>query len=219
MFWGDKMRRLNIAGQRFGKLIAIKPTRTNKGLEWICNCDCGGTRTAYSKNLKAGEIKSCGCLLASLRHGMIDTKTYSSWRAMKNRCLNTRSIDYKDYGGRGIGLCDRWMVFTTFYEDMGDRPKGTSIERVDNNKGYSPDNCKWATPIEQSRNSRLRKRNISGFSGVSRSNNKKRWVATIRTVGKHIFLGTFDTIPEAAEARRWGEIKYWGRVYSTQAGW
>lgn len=131
---------------------------------------------------------------------------YFLYTNIKTRCYNKNSAAYKDYGGRGITVCDSWLGidgFDNFVTDMGERPKGYSIERIDNDKGYSPQNCKWATHFEQSINQRVRKNNHSGYTGVLRTNNT--WTAYIRR--KHIrrYLGSFKTLTEAVEARKHAE--------------
>jgi hypothetical protein len=100
--------------------------------------------------------------------GVPYTPESRSWQAMKNRCLNPRGGDYKDYGGRGISVCDRWLSFESFYEDMGPRPIGTSIERIDNSGNYEPGNCKWATPAEQHANKRGVKLSASKAADIRR---------------------------------------------------
>jgi len=143
-------------------------------------------------------------------HGMRWTKEYSIWLSMKDRCLNSNSRDYNNYGGRGITICNEWSNnFTAFYSDMGLKPKGMSIDRVDNNKGYSKENCRWANVITQNRNQRIRKDNKSGCRGVSYCNSWKVWKASINVNKKRINLGSFKDKEEAVKAREEAELKYW----------
>lgn len=119
---------------------------------WNCVCDCGKLTTVRGSSLRSGYIKSCGC--SRTTHGMTGTPTYTSWDHMKRRCYNQNDPNYSDYGGRGIKVCDSWLKFESFYKDMGNIPEGLTIGRTDNNKSYCPDNCKWVTRKEQSRNTR-----------------------------------------------------------------
>jgi hypothetical protein len=133
---------------------------------WLCQCECGNTVVVNGNALRRGNTRSCGCLQkdeASLRrrtHGMKGTPTYRSWVAMKNRCTNPRQDNYGRYGARGIAVCDRWLGeggFDAFLYDMGERPEGTTLDRIDPDGNYEPANCRWATAEEQERNKRPRR--------------------------------------------------------------
>lgn len=159
------MRPLELAGQRFGRLVAIRratiKTSDGKWL-WECACDCGNSALTSGKRLKEGMTKSCGCLRAEAldqtTHGMYRSGTHNSWRAMFDRCENQKNAAYPDYGGRGISICDRWRRFSNFLADMGPKPSSKhSIDRVNNDGCYEPDNCRWATHREQASNRRAKK--------------------------------------------------------------
>lgn len=146
-----------ISGKRHGLLVAIKPARRKKwGLYWLCKCDCGKTSEVLAGNFN--KTKSCGCQNHKIKHGFSRRGqpggVHAVWAAMLQRCGNKNNKHFKDYGGRGITVCSRWFSFENFLKDMGDRSSKTTLERKDNQKGYSPDNCKWATRAEQSRNKR-----------------------------------------------------------------
>jgi hypothetical protein len=143
---GDIAQFDQLAGQRFGKLVAV---RRDSG-RWLCECDCGQTRLVTSTKLTTRVATSCGCL----RHGRYGTPIYRTWQAMLSRCRNSNLPYYKNYGGRGIKVCERWSEFKNFAEDMGERPPGMSIDRVDTNGDYCPENCRWADVATQNANKR-----------------------------------------------------------------
>ena len=212
--------KLNLIKRRFGRLVVVEENgRTKTGqVCWRCLCDCGNEWTGGMDSLRSGNTKSCGCLgdESRTKHGMHESPEYSTWEGMVQRCLNKKARNYKWYGGREIVVCDRWRDFKNFFKDMGAKPgKGFSVERRDNNKGYCAENCCWANTTTQSRNKRMPISNSSGYRGVHL--NKKpggKYRAVISVKSKYIHLGHFDTITEAAEARRLGEIKYWGKAYA-----
>jgi hypothetical protein len=161
--WPINMRlRKDIEGHRYGKLTVVEVFR-DKGRQWCsCVCDCGNRTVNRVGFITSGHTTSCGCyrvmVMATVNktHGRSRTRTYSCWRAMRRRCTEPGHHAYKDYGGRGISVCDRWLnSFDKFFEDMGEPPsKQHSIERIDVNGNYEPINCKWATPKEQGMNKR-----------------------------------------------------------------
>jgi len=133
------------------------------------------------------------------------TRTYRSWSQMKERCLNVNSNKFPHYGGRGITICERWMKFSNFHADMGERPEGMSIDRIDNDGNYEPENCKWSTSSQQNRNRRINTRNKTGISGVCWVNRDRKWQAFIWFNGKQKHLYTGDDLFEACCRRRHAE--------------
>lgn len=164
----------DLTGHRFGRLTVTVDSgkRAKKGtIKWSCSCDCGGQTLSRTDALKSGKTQSCGCIqkekatktcLARTVHGNCRRKArtveYRSWEAARQRCDNPLNSDFPDYGGRGIKFCERWKGtngFSNFLKDMGTKPTSKhSIDRIENNGNYEPDNCHWATATEQQNNTR-----------------------------------------------------------------
>jgi hypothetical protein len=164
------MRRLDLTNHRFGKLTARWPAgRSCTRILWLCSCDCGKLSVVFALNLTRNHSSSCGCegsrttLKDRLtKHGMTGTPTYKTWLCMIYRCTKPAHEHYKYYGGRGVSVCDRWRTFSNFYADMGKRPIGMTLDRINNEGNYEPSNCRWATKKEQMANSRPKQRKYIG---------------------------------------------------------
>lgn len=164
-FFVARGRRIkDLTGLRCGRLIATRPTtkRCGGAVVWECLCDCGNIKYALAGNLTKGSPKSCGCLAPpppprNVKHGMVGHPLYKIWEGMMARCNSESNKDFPLYGGRGIEVCGSWHDPRNFVADMSPRPPGTSLDRIDNTKGYSPDNCRWASPLEQACNKRNNK--------------------------------------------------------------
>lgn len=157
--------RLDLAGMVFGRWTVVGFSHKNERGEiyWSCTCSCGASKEVRGSELRAGTSQSCGCYHKEQvsSHRMTGLPTFKSWESMKQRCTNPNAPGYPNWGGRGITVCDSWLhSFDTFLADMGPRPKGTTLGRLDNDKGYSPENCAWVTPREQQRNRRNTRRYV-----------------------------------------------------------
>jgi hypothetical protein len=144
----------SLTGQSFGDLTVVGECRDLRGrLKWKCRCRCGGSSEVYGNNLRSGGTTSCGCHRAVHPPGLSKTRVFTIWSGMMARCSN---IDDPNYGGRGIAVCKRWQTFASFYRwaMRSGYQEHLTIERVNNDQGYRPGNCRWATPHEQARNTR-----------------------------------------------------------------
>ena len=155
--------KIDMHGLRFGRLVVTSCAgrQHNRKYKWNAVCDCGTQVCTDGADLRSGTTQSCGCLQRekarksgdrTRTHGMSSTSTYSIWDSMLPRCNNAPRKDFFRYGGKGVTVCDRWNSFENFLADMGHRPDGCSIDRINNNLGYSPENCRWATVKQQNRN-------------------------------------------------------------------
>lgn len=218
------MRRADLTGQRFGRLVAIRWVPREKGhthTRWEFRCDCGALHVAPADAVKAGRTVSCGCQKSELlaqrgrqnaKHGHArgsgETREYNSWGSMIERCTNSKHTHWKQYGGRGIKVCDRWRhSFESFLSDMGPRPAGTTLDRINNDGNYEPGNCRWATREQQRANQRIARGEANGSAKLKASDVKEirrlretgmTWAAIANRVGVNV-----------TTARRAGTGKTW----------
>ena len=171
-------RVVNLVGRRFGRLVVqYKSDRITQGRgrnHWVCVCDCGNTTTCSTSHLKSGDSRSCGCLnIDSIRerstiHGHARpgkvSKTFIAWQNMMGRCYDKKDAKYYRYGERGIFVCDSWHQFKPFLIDMGEKPDGLSLDRINNDGNYEPENCRWTTQKVQQNNRSNNKRRLDNAS-------------------------------------------------------
>ncbi len=164
----------DLTGRRFGRLsvLQLSDFRKGKHLYWHCKCSCGNTKDIASTSLLGNFTRSCGCLVfenrCNLQHGLTKSTEWRIWQDMKRRCYSPYREDYRLYGGRGIKVCDRWRSsFPAFLEDMGKRPIGLTLGRIDNDGDYEPNNCRWETALEQANNTRANR--YITFRGITKT--------------------------------------------------
>ena len=219
-------KKIDLTGKVYGRLVVVEEAgRNSKGkILWKCKCNCGNETIVIGENLKSGATQSCGCyrkeieVVASVTHGLSHSngkinRLYSIWIDMKKRCNNTKNKEYKNYGGRGIKVCQEWaseyMAFHEWAINNG-YSKELTLDRIDVNKDYGPENCKWSTWLEQGRNKRLSPKNTTGVSGVTWKKDRNLYTVRIGVGGKRVFVGEYKTLDDAVKARREAELKYWG---------
>lgn len=220
-------RATDLTGIRFGKLIALSPTRernSNNSVIWNCECDCGNSLSIGANRLMHEGKEDCGCTfvpstsdpskLVSPRmskHGMYNTPTYRSWSKL---CSRTRNKEYEEWHG-DVTVCERWDTFKggsfeNFFADMGERPEGTTINRINGAKIYSKETCEWATLSVQSFDQKRNKHNTSGRTGVRFRADRDVWIAQICKDKEIIQLYYGPSFYEACKAREEAELKYYG---------
>lgn len=223
---GNKYPKIE-AGNRFGRLTVVEPDapyispKGKRATKWVCKCDCGNICSVVSTKLRNGHTSSCGCFKYDmiLHHGHNKpgkrTAVYRVYDNMKGRCYNSNATGYENYGGRGITVCDRWLEpspqgFLNFLEDMGDKPEGMLLDRIDPNKEYSKENCRWINRSLSNFNRRRLDKNVSGRTGISWLESCSRWIARITKDSEEIILGYFCSFEDAIKAREEAEILYYG---------
>lgn len=191
----------------YGRLTILSFEKIIQGRAyWKCVCKCGNIKVASANSLRTGGIKSCGCLslesslynikkATTLIHGACSnnkfTRTYTTWKTMKQRCLNPKNTSFYRYGGRGIKICKRWLDFTNFILDMSERPLNKTLDRINTNGNYNKKNCQWATPKEQCRNTRKN--------------------TIVKIFGEKLCL--------AAAVEKYGKVSYKKVIYRLKIGW
>lgn len=205
----------NLVGMKYARLTVLEragSTAQGKAL-WRCVCDCGKKTLANTGSLNSGGTRSCGCYFLDrvTKHGGSAKGSYNSWRAMIRRCNNPKDKDYKNYGARGISVCKEWHDYKTFAKDMGEPVNNQTLDRIDVNGNYEPLNCKWSTPLQQSRNTRLSKKTKTGVKGVTpvKCKSSVKWIAHISFNRRKFYSKVYEKLEDAAAARKALEEQHW----------
>ena len=206
-------KKTDLTGKEFGRwkvLYRSEERAKDNRKKYICECSCGTVKEVDGRNLSNGTSISCGCYSIEkvverfTTHGLTGTTTYRTWAIMKDRCTNPKSGEYENYGARGIGYDPKWELFEGFLEDMGERPDGLSLDRIDVNGNYCKENCRWADQGVQSHGRRKliykNSKVVSRFIGVTWKADTARWRAKLVYKGKVIMDRTFISDVEAAKA-------------------
>lgn len=220
------------SNQKYGRLTTLKevdpyisPGGDYKTRKYLCRCECGNEVSVMITSLRSGNTQSCGCINSeritkqnkenAIYDGCSQNKHFSRWKGMIERCYYPKHKDYHNYGGRGITVCEEWRehprAFIEWIEKESNYKRGLSLDRIDRDGNYEPDNCKFSTTTEQALNRNIMSSNTSGYPGVTEHTNG-RWRARINVNKKRKSLGVYETKEEAIEARKKAEVKYYGKT-------
>lgn len=210
------MKKLEVKpGDIYGRMAIVKEIAPHiyppdkKSRKMLCQCVCGNEVKVQLRSLNRGKTKSCGCFqkkqVSNLfaKHRLSRHPIYKAWVSIKDRCYNTNKPTFKYWGGRGITVCQQWLDdFKSFYDwaMANGYQEGLQIDRIDNDQGYSPDNCRFVTPRENSLNRRIPSNNTSGYRWVSYRKSNNKWCAQVRVKDKNIHIGYYSTAEDAAIA-------------------
>ncbi|MNQ04598.1 hypothetical protein D3C85_173160 [compost metagenome] len=218
------VKKKDLVGQRFERWIVVSegedyiyPKSGSRSARWICLCDCGNEGLVHGAHLKNGSSQSCGCLSweRSSTHGLSNTRAYKAWGHMMKRCYNPSEKDAIYYSEKGIDVCERWRTSVeSFFEDMGECPEGYELERLDYNKGYSPENCVWADEQTQSENRGKYSSNTSGRTGVTWSSEHDKWRVFLYHKKQCFQGGLFASFEDAVRKREQLELEHLGYLKS-----
>ena len=206
---------MDLLNQKFGDWTVIakaepKISKSRKRPQWLCECICGTIKAVNQQSLRSNKSKSCGCVNGIKNAKTTHKKEYIAWERMKARCNNPNEAAYKNYGGRGIKVCDEWnKSFASFLNDVGKAPsKSHVLDRIDCNLNYTKSNVRWANRSVSSYNTRKQSNNKTGYTGVSQQRSK--FLAYISKNGQRTYLGSFATAEEAYAVRKQKELELYG---------